>query len=384
VFPIDRPPLEDGFVTVAAGRIVEVGVGPPPPGVIDLGHAVLLPGLINAHTHLEFSHFSQPLGTALGSFPAWIGDVVAWRRSLGEDERVVLRHNAVAAGLRESAQAGVAAVGEIAPPGWPVDPFRAGGWGVVFLELLGLATERHEALLAAAREHVATHLPAGWSPGFSPHAPYTVAPDLVAEVCRLSAEYHAPVAMHLAETLEELELLASHAGPLVTLLEDLEAWRPDRVPRGIRPLDYLELLATAERALVIHGNYLAADEIAWLSSRRETMSVVYCPRTHAYFHRGLHPLPRLLEAGAAVAVGTDSRASTPDLSLWEELRFIRHRFPTLADETILALGTIHGARALGLENELGSITPGKRAALAVIQLASPSATLWESAACRAL
>ena len=99
-------------------------------------------------------------------------------------------------------------------------------------------------------------------PGISPHAPYTVSPDLVQKVCELSAKERFPVAMHLAESLAELELLASHSGPLVELLQSMKAWHPGAIPRGIAPRDYLELLATAHRALVIHGNFLDRRRLA--------------------------------------------------------------------------------------------------------------------------
>src|SRR5205823_8486807 len=137
-----------------------------------------------------------------------------------------------------------------------------------------------------------------------------------------------------------------------------------------RPLDYLQTLATAHRALVIHGNYLAADEIQLLAAHRDCMSVVYCPRTHAYFGHEHYPLEAMLAAGVRVAVGTDSRASNPDLRLFEELREIARRHSAVSPEAVLQMGTLAGAEALGIAHEYGSITPGKRARLAVVTLPS--------------
>src|SRR5205823_10181172 len=115
-----------------------------------------------------------------------------------------------------------------------------------------------------------------------------------------------------------------------------------------RPLDYLQTLATAHRALVIHGNYLAADEIQLLAAHRDCMSVVYCPRTHAYFGHEHYPLSQMLAAGVRVAVGTDSRASNPDLRLLAELRYIARHHPAIPRDVILRQGTLAGAEALGI------------------------------------
>jgi len=176
--------------------------------------------------------------------------------------------------------------------------------------------------------------------------------------------------MHLAESKEELELLANHSGQLVETLKSLGAWKPEAVPLGRRPLDYLRMLATAHRSLVIHGNYLASDEIDFLAAQRERVSLVYCPRTHAYFGHAFYPLAQMLAAGVRVAIGTDSRASNPDLRLLEELRHVARHHPAVSPEAILRMGTLAGAEALGIADEFGSITPGKRAVLAVVPVAS--------------
>ncbi len=368
IFPVDRPPLEGGIVTIAGGRIVAVGEnasGQPP---IDLGDVAVLPELVNAHTHLEFSLLRQPLGRPGMPFADWIRQVVDFRRESGIGSQDAAR----LAGLTESRTAGVAAIGEIATAAWPAElsaPLDEVSV-VIFREMLGLAGDRVALLAQLAEKHIETRQ-AGRLPhvaGLSPHAPYTVHPQLLRRACELSATRRIPLAMHLAETREELELLDSHSGPLVWLLQSLGAWHPDAMNRGLRPLDYLRTLATAHQALVIHGNYLATDEIEFLAAHGDRLSVVYCPRTHAYFGHEPYPLAALHAAGVRVAIGTDSRASNPDLDLWQELRHIAQHHPHLSPETILRLGTLAGAEALGLADELGSITAGKRAALAVVPL----------------
>ncbi len=127
-------------------------------------------------------------------------------------------------------------------------------------------------------------------------------------------------------------------------------------------------LAQAQRALVVHGNYLDDEEIAFVAEHRDRLTVVYCPRTHAFFGHPRHPLPKLLTAGAAVAIGTDSRASNPDLSLLAELRLVAAKFAEISPAKVLELGTLGGARALGSGDESGSLEQGKFADLAVVAL----------------
>lgn len=381
VFPVDSPPIQDGIVRVVNGRIVSVGTSDAGEAITDLGNVALLPGLINAHTHLEFSLLKQPLGQPGMPFAQWIGEVVSFRRGLAASGTDLSNYSrqATEAGLRESAEAGVVGVGEIATTQWPAESFESYGdvQGTVFLELLGLSSERIEPLLAAAQQHVSVGKEAGFRRGLSPHAPYTVHPDLLRKVCELSSQKKVPLAMHLAESFEELELLRSHSGQLVERLKELGAWHAGSIPRGIRPLDYLEMLSAAHQVLVIHGNFLSREEMQFIGARREQMTVVFCPRTQAYFPHGPYPLAELLAAGVRVAVGTDSRASNPDLSILSELRHIAQHHPSVAPEEILKMGTLFGAEALGLNQQLGSLVPGKIAAFHLVPVAEDAGDPFE-------
>jgi cytosine/adenosine deaminase-related metal-dependent hydrolase len=240
---------------------------------------------------------------------------------------------------------------------------------VTFLELLGRAEERVQPLMDLAKSHIsAARAAANVYPGLSPHATYSIHPQLLRQACALSAAEQFPVAMHVAESRQELKLLANHVGPLVDLLAKLGAWIPSAIPPGARPLDFLETLQNAHRALVIHGNFLTTEEIEFIGARRDRMSVVYCPRTHAYFRRWLYPLAEMLRAGVRLAVGTDSRASNPDLSVLAELRQIARGLPRHDPAEILKMGTLSAAEALGIDAEYGSISVGKRAAFAVVPI----------------
>jgi cytosine/adenosine deaminase-related metal-dependent hydrolase len=358
-------------ITVRGDRIAAIGEnhsGAPP---LDFGDGAIIPGLANAHTHLEFSELQEPLGRPGMPLPEWIGEVIAWRRRRDDSEEGAQRREAaVAAGLRESLPSGVTALGEIATPGWADAPFRRSAIDcTIFQELLGLEPERRELLIEFATSHVTAGKRGGlWRPAISPHAPYTAPLELVEAAAELSRRDNVPLAMHLAESPEELELLTAGAGPFRELLSSVSERLAKFIPRNLRPLDYLERLARGSRALVIHGNYLGDDELAFLAEHAATMSVVYCPRTHHYFRHADYPLAKMLDRGVRVALGTDSRASNSNLSLWEEMRFVADRFTTVPPATVLRLGTQASAEALGVSGDCGVLAEGRRADFAVVDL----------------
>lgn len=369
VFPVAEPPIPHGFVGVHDARIVSVGARPPEMPVVELGDVALLPGLVNAHTHLEFSDCAQPLGARGDVFADWISAVTRYRneRSAGGMDAALA---AIAVGTREAIATGTTMIGEIATAGWQAPSDSRSINLVAFREVIAIAAMRFADALGTVDEHVAGSHNERWRPGVSPHAPYTVHPELFAKLIESARRHDLPVAFHLAESPDELELMRDGTGPMVEALDSRGFWIPGAIPRGTRPWHYLKKLAHARRALVVHGNYLDDREIDFLAAQRERMSVVYCPRTHDYFGHARHPLEKLLAAGARVALGTDSRASNPDLNLLAEIRFVANRFPAIAPEIVLRLGTLGGAEAIGLESKIGSIEPGKQADFAVLPLSS--------------
>jgi aminodeoxyfutalosine deaminase len=364
VLPMDRPPIAGGCVTVGDGQIVAVDAQPPAGAVVtDLGDVALLPGLVNAHTHLEFSDLAAPLGRPGMTLPEWIRLVIGERKRASHDQA-----SAIATGLAESLACGVTTVGEISTA--PAVAYEANGLQpsvVTFQESIGFSAQRVDSAFADVEQRFCD------SPhpsGLSPHAPYTVHPRLLDRIVEMAAARGAPVAMHLAESPEELELLATGDGPFRELLEERSMCDAQAIPRGSRPMDYLQRLAAAPRALVIHGNYLTADELEFCGQRRHSMSVVYCPRTHAYFGHAPYPLAAMLQSGVRVALGTDSRASNPDLNLLAEARFAAQHFPQVEPAAWLRMATLDAAVALGLGAEIGSLTPGKRADVIAVPCAA--------------
>ncbi|MCE5302040.1 MAG: amidohydrolase family protein [Planctomycetaceae bacterium] len=375
VFPVAGPPIPDGIVSWDGDRIIAVGRKPAASDLCDLGNVALLPGLVNAHTHLDFSDLTLPLGPERAGFADWIRRVMA-RACAGRDLR-----RAVTVGLQESLRQGVTTLGETAQSDWPFDVLDGGMRVTLFHELIAPTRDR----VAAALQRVDT-LPdsdARQQQGLGPHATFTVHPELLEAVVRRSAERRLPVAMHLAESDEELDLMRSGGGPLRRLLDELGAWDGETIRAGSRPMDYLRRLAVADRALIVHGGYLDDEEIAWLADRADRIAVVYCPRTHAWFGRRAYPLERMLAAGVCVALGTDGRGSSPDLSLLAEMRAVARWHPTIDSAMVLRMGTSLGSRALGCGHQAGTLEPGRRADIAVVALprrddVDPHRLLFES------
>lgn len=371
VYPVGRPPIERGVVTIDGERIIAVGTAAESGDVHDLGDVALLPGLINAHTHLEFSYLKQPLGEPGMRLADWIRLVIA-ERARGDVSPLF----SATTGRMECLGCGVSVAGDIATTHFPCD--LSSVEVKTFVEVIGFSRARAASALSNVIEQLdlaqraegdsSNVLGEGDRFGISPHAPYTVSPFLLSQLIELAQIRRLPMAMHLAESIEELEFLRIGAGPFQELLDERSMWDPEAVPRGSRPLDYLRMLAEAPRTLVIHGNYLDVDERAFLAANAERMSLVYCPRTHAYFRHSPYPLAELLAAGARVVLGTDSRASNPDLNLLGEMREVARVHPTIDPHDILKMATLSGAEALGRAADVGSLTPGKLANMAAVPL----------------
>ena len=283
--------------------------------------------------------------------------------------------------LYRAGDGGLAFSALVLPPGAQTPVHDHLAWGLVGLyrgEQEEVVFQRKDdgaradfAQLEIAEQHLRQPASPGIVRGLSPHAPYSVHPQLLNRLMMLAQEHAVPVAMHLAETRDELELLDSGTGPLVDLLNDFGVWDPEFIPRGSKPLDYLRPLSQAERGLVIHGNYLSDEELDFLT-RHPQLSVVYCPRTHAAMGHPPHPWQAMQQRGINVCIGTDSRASNPDLSIWEELRLLQGLAPELPASEILKFGTSNGAQALGISASHGRLAPGLNAQLLLAPL-SPTA-----------
>lgn len=358
IVPVTSQPILGGWLEIADGQVVALGSGPPPGAALDLGDVAVLPGLVNAHTHLEFSDCSDMVGSPGISLPDWIGEVVSTRRATDARSRC----NAIERGIAECARTGTCLVGEITTPPC-IYPSETHGLELIsFAEILGLSAERGRERLEAAE----AHLEFSASSGVSPHAPYSTSRETLDTCIRLAGKDRRPLAMHVAESPYERELLEAGTGPFADALKAMKVWREDLFPWPTNPFLWLiEKLAQAPKTLLIHANDLNEEEIEKLAEYPQ-MTVVYCPRTHHFFQYDPHPVATMLSRGVRVALGTDSRASNPDLNLWSEAQFLWQHRVDLDPHAILSMATWFGAEALG-RREVGCIRPGSLAKLGCVR-----------------
>lgn len=377
VVPAVGPQIEGGVVEIDHdGRLVSVRSETDEP-TVDLGDVAILPGLVNAHTHLEFSTLERPLSPG-PPFTEWVRRLVAWRRGRG-DRRGILE-----AGIEELRASATAAAAEIVTaPAGPDDYVATAAsvpgspTTVLFQEVIASRPEQADIALVTAGAHMAACVELGVPPGLSPHAPFSVALPVFEKLAASAARSRVPLAVHLAETVEERRFLERGDGPIERMLADFGALPSDRAGGGLSFADYMACWRDVERVCLIHGNVLDDAEAAAVA-RTDNVTVVYCPRTHAFFGHSRHPWRDILRAGGRVAFGTDGRGSNPDLAVWREAKFVAAREPD-EDRAALAARLVHcvtaaGAWAIGLERVTGSIVPGLMADLTLFDLSGVDGT----------
>jgi aminodeoxyfutalosine deaminase len=407
--------LSNGQVVVRDNRIIGLHDRPDGPADLNLPDSVVLPGLINSHSHLEFSDMSQPL-PAGDSFPEWIASVVQHRRQMTEqcraDQLLRRRQRAIVLGLIESGARGTALVADIVTRPWDpawltldsiqecIDEMRAEpavdrrflSWlpagvermpsfdkirqflpQVISLpEILGTDPQRlKESFDWALAIHYQARAPEKPSLcreiGISPHSTYTL-PVREAFDCLASLSESLITAMHVAESMDELDWLAESQGPFRRLFESLGM--PTELPK-MQISQAIDWLRTRRRSLLVHGNYLSASQLDSMADGR--VAVVYCPRTHRHFKHTEYPLQALRDRRIPLLLGTDSLASNPDLNLWQECKIAHRLHPTWPVSEILDAVTRTPAKVLGVDSDLGSLEVGKLAWLNTVP-SPPEAT----------
>lgn len=353
------PPLRHGRVAVANGRIVAVAPEGPLGGagaVVDLGPGVLLPGLVNGHCHLELSSVRDRLPQGLGFVP-WVAALVAAR---GSEAPEAVRE-ATRRAIGTLSETGTVAVGDVSNSLAHLDLLAASDLAaVVFYELIGWNPAQAASILAGADERLRALGPRPASNveiRLAAHAPYSVSPALFDGLRHRGGA----AAVHLAESEAESLFLAEGNGEWGAFLAERVGEVPFAPPRK-SPVAYVSDLGILhDRLVAAHCVRADADDRALLA--RAGVHVAVCPRSNRALGVGIPPVPEMLRAGIRLCLGTDSLASAPTLDLLADAAALRREFPSLAAAAIVEMATAGGARALGL-NDLGSVAPGKRAALA--------------------
>ncbi|HVV50080.1 MAG TPA: amidohydrolase family protein [Polyangia bacterium] len=363
VVPVDRPPIAEGALALdAAGTVRAVGPRaevraelPAAPEERALG--VLVPGLVNAHCHLELSALAEAVPGG-GGFIAWAQRFLKTVGETPRERRRAAAHEAAEAAVR----LGTAAIGDV---GNTLDAAPALGAaalaGVLFHELLGSREARTgDALADAARERAeAAAWPAALGYVRAPHAPYSVGPELMRRIFAAARADGRATSVHVAEDVEELKLLRDGTGAWPAMLAAMGIDAATRAP-GQTPVEYLASLGAFDGGappLLVHMVHAGDDDRR--RARAAGATAVLCPRSNLHIGGLLPDVPALLDDGVSIALGTDSLASTPDLSVWGEMATLAGHFPTVPAARWLEAATSGGARAIGLPAH-GALAPGKR------------------------
>ncbi|EEF61072.1 amidohydrolase family protein [Pedosphaera parvula] len=385
ILPVSRPPIEDGAISISGHRIRFVGPWKDVSRTsqrraIDLGDVILLPGLINAHCHLDYTHMA-------GQFPPpkvftdWIKLITAGKGTWSYSEfalswiegaKMLLRTGTTTVGDIE-------AIPELLPDVWASTPMRI----FSFLEMTGVKSRRPpEEIVQTAMEKLRSLPIYRCRVGLSPHSPYSTAPKLLNLATQVTRQKHLRVVTHVSESDQEYDMFMHRRGQLFDWLARNER---DMSDCGLgSPIQHMERAgALCENLLAVHVNYTAPGDALLLGKRK--VSVVHCPRSHAYFKHQAFPLHELTAARVNLCLGTDSLASvyqgrkkTVELNMFEEMRELAATSPNLSPETILKMATINGARALGMKGEAGQLVAGAFADLIAIPYSGRTSAVYDA------
>jgi aminodeoxyfutalosine deaminase len=365
LMPVSSPPTSDGAVLIEGGRIrsvgplSEVGRENPDAEIRFFPNYVLVPGAVNAHAHLGFRRKDRPEG---GTFSGWLGKLIerlpekeSWGAEAARDS------------AREAVEAGTTYMAESSPYGECLPQLAESGMaGTVFAEFfpheIGTPEEAVEFIVGKARE-LREGLPERVDASVSVHSPYTVDPDSSRLAARRTRELGWKLAIHLSESPEEVEFVRYGTGGLTDIFGGNE-WGGV----GLSPVRYatnIELLAPETIAAHL-ATVVSEEDIDILA--RTGVAAAHCPRSNHYLGCGVSPVPSMVERGIRVGMGTDGLWSSPSMNLFEETLFAVD-LHGLDGATGLELATLGGARALGIDDETGSIEPGKWADLVLVETA---------------
>jgi aminodeoxyfutalosine deaminase len=362
VLPVSRPPIENGAVLVAGNRIGTVGSWSDLKSeagevIHDLGEVILLPGLVNAHCHLDYTDMAGALPPPR-TFTDWIPLITAAKTawSYSDYAHSWLRGARMLVRNGTTTVADIEAMPDLLPEIWDATPLRV----FSFLEMTGIRARREpKEILREALEKIDSLSHARSSASLSPHAPYSTLPELLRDSARVSHKRRWPLCTHVAESEQEFEMFTRAGGMMYDWLK--RNFR-DMSDCGLgSPVEHLARNKMLGKNLIaVHANVLAPGDAALLGQHR--VNVVHCPRSHAYFRHPPFRRERLASAGANLCLGTDSLATVrvdgkqkPELNLFEEMHALADADPAVSPAEILRMATVNGARALGRRGQIGEL-----------------------------
>jgi cytosine/adenosine deaminase-related metal-dependent hydrolase len=385
VLPVSQPPIEDGAVLIKGNRIASIGSwkhlrARKQGEAIDLGNSILLPGLVNAHCHLDYTDMAGRVPPQK-SFTDWIKLITSAKSEWNYSEFAEswLRGARMLVRTGTTTVADFEAVPELLPEVWTATPLRV----ISFLELTGVRSRRKpRSILQEALERIQSLSRGRCRAAVAPHAPYSTVPELLRRTAAAARRRRWPLSIHVAESTQEFEMFMNGSGEM---FEWLRRNGRDMSDCGAgSPVQHLERCrALSKNLLAVHVNFLAARDASLLARRKA--SVVHCPRSHFYFRHHKFPLRELTRARVNVCLGTDSLATVykkpkepVELNLFDEMRSFARAHSRLPPEKILRLATLNGALALGLDRKIGRLSKGAFADLITIPFAGSAADAYEA------
>jgi len=387
LLPLATPLVENAAVVIFVDRIAAAGPWKRMPSqltsaatVLDLGDVVLLPGLVNAHCHLDYTDMAG-LWPPPKKFTDWIPRMLAAKAewSYSNYARSWLNGAKMLVQSGTTTVADIEAAPELLPDVWDATPLRV----FSFLEMTSVRSKREPAdILNEALKKIDSLGHHRCAAALSPHAPYSTSADLLRLCARAARERNLPTAVHVAESHQEFEMFAHARGEMFDWLKKNGR---DNSDCGLgTPAEHLDRAGLAnDNFIAIHANYLDDGDFDMLARRRA--SVVHCPRSHAYFQHKKFPLDRLLEAGVNVCLGTDSLATVAkngkdslELNLFAEMQAFSRSNPGVTPETILKMATLNGARALALAGKTGEISSYACADIIAVPFTGKMPELYEA------
>ncbi len=357
--------IDKGAVVVEKGAILSVGTSEriinkyPGHRVYRLDNAVLMPGLVNLHTHLEL----PPLLDAIRAktFPDWVLNLIRRKKNLKDEDYLSAVHDNIDTLIRT----GTTTVGEICTHGVsPVLLRQRGLRAIEFREIIFMSGRDTNPLPAFAKRGAGVLVQSG----LSPHTPYTVSEAALRRIAVMSQKKNIHLAMHVAESKDEIRLLQRKKSGLEKLYR-FANWDSDWAPSGSSSFDYLNRIGfLSPHLLAVHAVQVTDKDIMLI--KKSKTSVAHCPRSNKELGVGRMPLKKFLDAGIPIGLGTDSLASSPSLNMWDEMRYAYkiHRSDGIVPLDIFKMATIGGAKALGMDKEIGSLAAGKGADIIAVPL----------------
>jgi aminodeoxyfutalosine deaminase len=387
VLPVSQPPIENGAVVVSENKIRVVGSWPDLESqlradeiVFDLGEVILLPGLVNAHCHLDYTDMAgqwPPPKTFVDWIPLMLAAKAEWSytdfaKSWINGAKMLLRTGTTTV-------ADIEAVPDLLPEVWDATPLRV----FSFLEMTGIRARRKpKEILREAVEKIDSLSHSRCRASLSPHAPYSTSPELLKLSAKIARKKNWRLTMHVSESGQEFEMFMEASGKMFDWLKRNER---DNSDCGLgSPVEHLARNEMrGENLLAVHVNLLAHGDASLLGKHR--VHVVHCPRSHDYFQHPPFLRERLGNAGVNICLGTDSLSTTRkigkrklELNMFDEMRALATNDRNLSPVEILRMATVNGARALGLTRQIGELSENSFADLIAIPFDGKIADIYDA------